>query len=283
MTDSGCYICGCVRNCAAYLPRVFENIRNISTIFATTTIIIAYDESSDNSFAILQEFASQFPNLIILQNRNPMSRIRTENIANARNSILDEIRRIDCSDSSYNFFIMMDMDDVCASPINVSVLSRYLSDSEVVRWDSLSFNRAEYYDIWALSIAPYLISCWHWNNNPMVQFMNRDVVVTMNNLVSNKLANLKQDELLECFSAFNGFAIYKLSHFLDCRYDYNIFSNLKLIPVSLIQHNITVLGKPFYTYFVEDCEHRHFHFQSIVQHRSKIRISPLLLWETSSS
>ena len=283
----GCYIGGCVRNCAAHLPSVFANIRAMSSAFSECTIIIAYDESTDGSLAILRGFVAQFPRMTILINSKPLSRMRTENIANARNSILGEINRQELvrqelvrQELVYKYFIMMDMDDVCASPINTSVLSRYLGAGEVDRWDSLSFNRPGYYDIWALSLDPYLISCWHWDPNPVPpsHFGSREVTTIMGKYVIDRLAALRDDELLECYSAFNGFAIYKLSHFSEGSYDHNFLSSLKLIPSQLIQQNMAVLGRQFNMYSIEDCEHRYFHFQAIVSRQARIRISPCRLF-----
>jgi len=284
--QSGCYICGCARNCAQYLRPVFENVKKTGGLFSEYTVIIAYDDSSDNTLAILNELRGTINNkgcgnMIILQDTRPTSRMRTENIAAARNSIIRKIRELQCGRGTgveYKYFIMMDLDDVCAKPINTAVLRGYFEESQLAKWDSLSFNLADYYDIWALSVGPYVLSCWHWNNNPMYQFMNRDIVVIMTEYVVGRLKALPADELLECYSAFNGFAVYKLSHFLDCSYDHNMFNSLKFVPQELIQANMAALGRPFYTYFEQDCEHRHFHFEAMMRNRAKIRISPLMIF-----
>lgn len=281
MTEYGCYIGGCVRNCSKYLPKVFENIKLVGGLFSSYTVIIAYDESSDESLQTLKEMKSQIPNLIIIQNKTPLTNMRAANIGNARNLILKRIRKLQnavADGLEYKYMIMIDMDDVCETPIDISVLSRYLIPTELVKWDSLSFNRPEYYDIWALSIDSLVLSCWHWGNNPNFHFSDQDVPIIMRKYVTNKLNSLKSDDLLECYSAFNGFAIYKLSHFLECVYDANFVTNMKLIPQQMVHDNMTFLNRPFYTYFMEDCEHRHFHIQAMITHGALNRISPLILF-----
>ena len=281
--QSGCYICGCARNCAQYLNSVFANIKKTGQLFLDYTVIIAYDDSTDNTLTILKSLRETYniPKMFILQDTNPSSRMRTENIAAARNSIINKIRLLQSASVisiDYKYFIMLDLDDVCAKPINTAVLREQFEESRLLQWDSISFNLSDYYDIWALSIGPYVISCWHWNNNPIYQFSNRDVVNIMTEYITRRLKSLRSDELLECYSAFNGFAIYKISHFLDCSYDHSFVSNLKCIPSDIIQGNMSVLKRQFYTYFTEDCEHRFFHFTAMMRNKAKIRISPLMIF-----
>ena len=56
MIHGKCCICGTVKNCGSYLEKVFKNIETIGAQFDDYKIIIAYDNSIDNSLQILQEF-----------------------------------------------------------------------------------------------------------------------------------------------------------------------------------------------------------------------------------
>lgn len=276
-----CYICGCVLNCKKYLINIFNNIFIIGKLFNNYKIIIAYDESNDESLNILLDYQKKYGNIQIIMNKNEKSLYKTENIKNARNSILNFIKS-DVDNELYSFFIMMDFDDVCEKEININVLEKYLYNNN---WDSLSFNRYNYYDIWALSIEPFISSCWHWS---VKQSDSLYVTNIMKNYIKNKLESLKENELLECYSAFNGFAIYRTEKFINCVYNNNIFNSLGKIPINLIQNNIdklndiTAKNNSLHIYFLEDCEHRSFHLDAMFNYGARNRISPLYLFDDSS-
>ena len=48
-----CCICGPVKNCGSYLNKVLENIEKIGSLFNDYTILIYYDQSTDNTLQIL--------------------------------------------------------------------------------------------------------------------------------------------------------------------------------------------------------------------------------------
>lgn len=300
MKNNFYYICGCVRNCEEYLPKVFKNIKSISSLFDQNKykIVIAYDKSSDKSLDILHSFKQELSDKlhIIYGDEKTRTSIRTMNISNARNSILEFIRneeKIEKLEKLETYMIMMDCDDVCSKKINLNVLKTVLlkQNSE---WDSVSFNLDVYYDIWALSIQPFLFSCWHFGDTNIKE--SQYVVNTMYKFITDKLSE-KKDNLVECFSAFNGFAIYKLDKFIDCKYDWNINNIVQLLnsyDKSLLIKNQVFLRKKI-KYIsdnmeecmrdnsvvkkIEDCEHRHFHMQAIFKNNARIRISTLKLFE----
>ena len=88
-----CIICGCIKDGAEYIENIFKNIEKIQSLFNETKIIIAYDISKDNTLEILEKLQKKF-DLTILINKNPLSNVRTINIENARNSILNVIYKI---------------------------------------------------------------------------------------------------------------------------------------------------------------------------------------------
>lgn len=258
-----CFIGGCVYNCGKHLKNVIEKIFQICSVFDEYTIIMAYDHSQDNSLEILNQYKST--NFHILINTNPKSHIRTQNICNARNAILNKIREL--HNEKWEYFMMIDMDDVCDYEVNMSGLHNVLSRND---WDSISFNRDTYYDIWALSIEPYLFSCWNWTNT----------IKTINSIsvyIRDKLDKLKENELLEVRSAFNGCAFYRCSKFLNCSYDWTTCR--KFITNDELKRNIEATGEqPFIRQYNDDCEHRHFHMEAIHKNNAKIRITPLKLF-----
>jgi len=268
-TINNCYIGGCVLNCAPYLDKVFENIALIGQSFDKYKIIISYDHSSDNSLEIINRYKSTLPIEIII-NQNPVTDIREQNIANARNKILDWIRND--NDDSYNYFIMIDMDDVSEPLIqeNLYVIGDYLRRDD---WDALSFNRVVYYDLFALSIVPYIFSNWK----------NVNVYENLFQFIKKRIAGLKPDQLLVCHSAFNGFAIYRKNIFIHCHYSCDIKDSIDLVDPFLLDKNMKFANINENLYLTSqddsvDCEHRSFHLQAIRDYGARIRISPYMLF-----
>lgn len=262
---SKCFIGGCAKNCAKYIEKVFENIKQIETLFDEIHIIIAYDESKDNTLELLETQNQNFNNFDLIINTKPLTNIRTENISNARNLVLDKIKELYTPE--WKYFIMIDCDDVCTFPMNLDVLKSNLTKST---WDALSFNREYYYDTWALSYDPYIFSCWNWPNG-------NQVVEQMTSTLQKKLSKLKSDELFPCYSAFNGFGVYRTSKFLNCVYDWK--TPVNLISKEQLDKNIKAVGtNPFIRPNNDDCEHRSFHLQAITKNKANIMISPEYLF-----
>ena len=269
----------CVRNCDSYLPAVFANIQKIAELFNDFQIIVSYDISQDKSLKTLCEIKKQIgPRMDILINREPLTHLRTQNIANARNRILDYIR--EKSDSSFEYFIMIDMDNVNAGNMNINVLRTIVErerQTNPLPWDALSFNRTIYYDAWALSVEPFLFSCWHFQNG------GSNVALYRQN-IGKKLDEMKDipDSVLPCVSAFNGFGIYRTSIFLDkdfvIRYEGTIAKTMEIMPKEWIIETSRVLGQSVNMNREDDCEHRYFHMRATQLNGARICISPLLLF-----
>jgi hypothetical protein len=267
-----CCICGPVKNCAIYLPKIFENIEKIGSLFDDYKIIIFYDKSNDNTLNILKEYQIKNPRLLFYVNEIPISIFRTHRIAYARNNCLQFVKN---NKDKYPYFIMMDLDDVNAKKINIEPLKESLLRHD---WDGLSFNTyPHYYDIWALSIWPYCFSYNHF-------YFNFQYHKIIRNYVMKKLLNLKKDQLLPCISSFNGFSIYKTNKFLTSYYDGKVRSDL--FPKNLIQVHSSAQksrGLVYRNYGhingkFEDCEHRSFHQMARINSGAKILISPQILF-----
>lgn len=258
-----CVICGTVRNCAKYLKNVFINMKRIGSLFEKFHIVICYDNSHDNSLLLINEFANNNPNVIVHINTEPLSKDRTANLSKARNTYLDIIREqfID-----YDYFIVMDCDDVCASPIQLKTLKYHLSQTD--RWDGLTFNKRSYYDIWALSINPFYVNChWFYNYN----FYTKHI--------TNLLKKCSSTNYVSCLSSFNGFAIYKTSYFINGKYTDKTIDNLKYIPKNKIRYNLKLMDnklKP--KLIIVDCEHKVFHYDAVLKNKARLKITPNILF-----
>lgn len=263
MILSNCCICGTVRNCAPYLEKVLQNIEIIGSIFIQYKIIIAYDESIDDSLEILQKYKNTHPdNFILYIGNEPLTPFRVENIARARNKILDIIKT---SFSHYDYFIMIDCDEVCCKNVNLDVLIYYLENN--YEWDALTFNKNPYYDLWAFSKYPYVFSCFHFKDWK-----------AWGRYIEKIIQETPSKTLIPCLSAFNGFGIYKTNKFINCYYDHK--PRLDLIPEHLIQENIKLSGPILLKgkAALIDCEHRSFHLMAINYNNAKIRIAPEILF-----
>jgi len=278
MTMSNCessrvFICGTVRNCEKFLEAAFNNIKKVTELFADFHIIMAFDESTDNTLLVLNQYKQDFgEKMDILVNTNPLSIHRTENISNARNACLNKMRDIVQSGFAADYFVMMDMDDVCSGSMNIDVLKRAMNKSE--QWESVSFNRHGYYDLWALSIDSYIYSYAGWETAWIV-------AETMRTYIIDKLSKIPADEFAECRSAFNGFAVYKTSVFLDCHYDWRMPK--QYMTLSELEENQRLVNmNSKYPLDVQtdepDCEHRAFHMMATAKHGARIRITPECLF-----
>lgn len=259
-----CIICGCIKNCEQYIEKVFENIVKIQKLFGKTKIIMSFDISSDLSLKKLCELKNKFDIEIII-NKDPVTKERTVNIERARNKMIDLIYE---KYSNFDYFIMIDMDDVSAKPIYIESLVHGLSKKE--EWDALFFNNQNYYDFWALCMDDFQYSLWH-SSNP------KFLINEMNRVLKNKFNKININEFLTCNSAFGGFGIYKIARFINCRYrskvDISLF-NPQNIRNIYTKYNIRyAINNNIY-----DCEHRYFHLNAIKTNNVRLKISKKFLF-----
>ena len=256
---TSCLICGCVKNCEKYLDNVFKNIEQIQKLFHKSKIIISFDISNDFTLKRLIELKQNF-DIDIIINKDPPTNIRTVNIERARNKIINKIYT---DYNNYDYFIMIDMDDVSSKPINIEVLQESLSEDKVNIWDGLFFNNQNYYDFWALNFKDFQYSCWHSNNvKKLINLMNKEF---------KQESKDKDKEFIECQSAFGGFGIYKVNKFKNCYYrsliDLTLINNISIQNIE-IDYNIKYIINPN----IFDCEHRYFHLNAIRNNKVKLFI-----------
>lgn len=213
-------LCFCVRNCAQYLSKIFENIESVKKLDNINVYaIFVHDNCTDNSSAILNIYRIKNPTNVIvksIRNNNPARTIR---IAKARNACLDVVYN-ELKDIKYH--IMIDADDVCAKNWNIKLLNDYLHNFDNDDWDTISFNRDKYYDIWALLFDKFRHHCWGFQRD-----QGGIIVRAMKKIISQKLSLCKSNSL-EVLSAFNGFAIYNTLRFKGFTYDGSIKNTLPL-------------------------------------------------------
>ena len=270
------YICGCAYNVEPFLNKVLKNIQTLCESFDDYYIIISYDDSEDNTLELLEQFMLKHPGKMkIVQGNKELGNIRTQNIANARNKILDTIKEIKLD--NFDYFIMMDMDEVNSEKMNSSVINGIIDserNEEPLPWDSLSFNRVIYYDLWALSIEPYTFSCNHYNN---VRKVKHRMVQHVKDAMGRAILKDPINGLVPCISAFNGFAIYRTQKFINVKYEWNVHKTLTIYPKCIIdQMSRAICEQPMNRH--DDCEHRYFHIRASQLNNARICISPTCLF-----
>ena len=288
---SACYFCGCAKDCAQYIPKVVENIHKLGEVFDEYSICIYFDTTEIKNDPTLRALIIEKINankrgikMEIIKNNLPLTKVRTQNIAKGRNILIEYVEEVNII-NNWKYFIMIDMDNVNAIKVNPEVLKMYLSSPEdnncEIEWDSLSFNRTDYYDLWALSIEPFVYSIWHWSPNPraLLPILSKYIITRL-----NEIKKKGTNELLPCISAFNGCAIYKCDSFKGIRYKWHIDS-IKF-PSEMIYRQCNISNGQLITTYSpnptvndSDCEHRSFHYSAIKNRNAKIMISPLCVFE----
>jgi len=110
------------------------------------------------------------------------------------------------------------------------------------------------------------------NSNYIVDYIKSDI--------QNKLYNL-QGDYYQVYSAFNGFAIYKLEKFKNCEYngEYKYLFNGEKINdmlnyLYIINKNTRIYRKKLQIIDIkENCEHTNFHIEAMCKNNAKILIS----------
>ena len=263
-----CFFCGTIRNCSKHLNEVYNNVMEMASVFDDYKILLYYDVSSDDTLNKLQYYASINPRFFFYENTEPLDEFRTFRLAKGRNYLINELNK---EEGKYPYFIMLDWDDVSCGKVNIPLLRNSLIRNN--EWDALSFwnSNKYYYDIWALSIKPYVLSCYEFDKG----------YYTYMNYITN-LRKASNGKYIPCYSAFGGLSIYKTVMFSNCIYDGKkdfsyIPKKLVLDQINMDKRNFTPIRKNIndsYYQNVEDCEHRFFHFNAILKNNARIRISP---------
>ena len=194
-------------------------------------------------------------------------------IAKARNVCLDIVyNKLD----NISFHIMIDSDNVCSSKWNIDIINKYLNNFDGDNWDSISFNKDRYYDIWALLYDDFKHHSWGYKGynkaHEVVDIMATDIVEKLKTSESNSI---------EVYSAFNGFAIYKTERFNGFYYD-GLYKNFKSLVTDIERKKTLEILKKKYNLDVEIkeakecCEHLFYNLSAYKKGR-KNKISKFIV------
>ena len=267
-------LCFCVRNCERFLPLIFKNIENLKTLNFNFYPIFIIDNCIDNSYQLIDLYKKKYNTNIIIKKIENNSNLRTVRIAKARNECINIIYN-QLSDISYHF--MIDSDEVNISKWNLEVINNYLTNFDNDDWDCISFNRNNYYDIWALLFDNFKHHCWGFGKD------SREVILALQKIIKNKL-DCSDSNSIEVISAFNGFGIYKTNKFKEFYYN-GLYKNFKNLVTDKERNNTIEELKKFNLNICIDenygknpvnplscCEHLFYHLSAFKKGR-KIKIS----------
>ena len=261
--------CLCVRDCGKHLPRVFANLDRLGERYPLRCIII-YDNCTDNSAELIRQYqASRDYEVYAEEIENPF-RHRPVRIAKARNRCL-EILYGPFGGADYH--IMLDTDEVNAHAWNMQVLDRYLQNLDADDWDAVSFNRPDYYDVWALTFDQFRYNCWGFGDH------SRQVIQYMQKCITEKLKNSDQPTV-PVYSAFNGLAIHKTRRFENIHYDGHYASIEPFLKseetLALLEHLKQAVNKDIQLkrlWKVPYCEHVYYYWTAAKQNDCVIKVS----------
>ncbi len=258
---------------------IFSNLVKIykSNVFSRLRFTFVYeyrDDTLDYIAPVIRSFTNLVPNATVdvIPNTRPWEPVRQRNIGHARNTFLDHLRGLRTTGVTFSHFAFMDFNDyACIGPIDTDVLRGAMHIQD--QWDSVSFLReAGYYDMWALSFAPYVHSFFHFKRG-WGEVLSR-MRYAFDRFITHAI--MRGDELLPVLSAFNGFAIYRCAVYLSdqeplIRYTDDI--QTAYYPPGMLNEQSSLVesepdGRPN-----DDCEHRYFHIVSMqAPHNARIFI-----------
>ena len=252
--DKKIVIAGCAQTIAPYIASIFKNMYMITKLFKEYKIIIFENNSTDDTHQLLSHYQKKDSNCILLSEKKlPIpSRFHAHRVAYCRNKLLERIHE---SFGEYDYMVMMDMDDVCASLLQIVHFKNIFKNST---WDAVSFNKSPYYDLWALRYTPFHHNFRNLSNNPKRYNYYRHC------LEEDIAKRLKKKSMISVLSAFGGFAIYKIPKIKNCKYD----ARNRDIFISRI-------------YYAEDCEHVAFHHQMREKNDARIFLSSSILFPSN--
>ena len=212
-------ITGVARDCAAHLPGVLQNLGRFAAAYHAASFVFVISDSKDDTRAILERWLANGRRGRVIDLGALEERLtkRTERIAFARNTGLDEIAR--GPHAGHDHLVVADLDDVLAQPVDSDAFSRAAAwlDADPARVGVTANAMPRYYDVWALRHERWCPNdCWHpiWGRPPDETFEAAKFreVFTRQIMIPPSLPPIAVS------SAFGGLGIYRLPAALAARY-----------------------------------------------------------------
>jgi len=223
-------ICGVLKNCDKLLSNNIKLSIETGKIFKKYKIVIYENNSVDKTKFILQQYnhnenikviSEDFTDEYIRKNskvwhyteKNGINKpCKIEQITNARNKVLEEIRKPEYSDYTYVIWIDMNSNGWILNGIIDSFIKKSFWD--VIYANGLTYSSRKYYDKYSFRdlyylFGPEIVGEYFWNTNKELNFLN-------------------EQGLVPVFSAFGGIGIFKKNIFDSRNYECIVNNSVKV-------------------------------------------------------
>ncbi len=204
-TNETVIIVGIVRNIAGTITKDIQRLTAAFAYFKYIDWFLVESGSTDTSKAALAEISIENSDFKFTELQYDESLTRTENMALARNTYLDYLRK-DNMFKNYKYIVIADFNNL-NNKINLKAVE---SCFEKTSWDVVTANQSgRYYDAWALRHPLWSPNdCWeqHAFFRKYTKFPERAITYSLR---SRMLRIPLDSEWIKVESAFGGLAIYK--------------------------------------------------------------------------
>jgi hypothetical protein len=210
-------ITGIVKDVATTLMSDIERLSMAFSRFSEISWFLVESNSTDKSLEILSKLSLEMSNFhyVSIEPRKDPKKSRTEDLAEARNRYVEEVKQ-NPQFSSLEYVVISDFNNLNRSLSKPAVDSCFEAE---VDWDVCCANQSgKYYDIWALRHPLWSPNdCWDSH-----AFFRKHTFVPETSLriaVNSRMLRIKKSsDWIEVDSAFGGLAIYKKSVILNAFY-----------------------------------------------------------------
>ncbi len=203
-----------IQNCSQYLPISLDNVERMSRLASDVAYVFIENDSTDNTKNDLKQWGqgrSNF-NLINLDGLRDEAPIRTVRLEFLRNTCVEIIKANELM-RSFDFLIVLDMDDVGASPLNMDEVSNAIQflGASPQRAAAFANQQGGYYDVWALR-HPELCpgDAWEEVLDYVLKNKTSDEYAYSETMEKRIVSFDVNSPPIEVDSAFGGLGIYKM-------------------------------------------------------------------------
>lgn len=261
------YVVGLCQDITPYQSALETNIRKLTDTFADYRIVLF---AGDASLPSLTSWKAREERLLVLPENQSGYDGKTSMMVHARNKLRDTVTEVHSARGGAHggnathpeeaFVVVMDLDDANKLEFNATVFTEAMRHSS--EWDVLTFNRRNYYDIWALRHAHLDVNIWTFGDD------SRTLMGIAKRDLARQLASTSAQgrRFMPVLSAFAGLGVYRLRVMQGCQYSQA--SEAYAPAMWLSRKGKTVYGPQ------GECEHVPFHACLRAKHGARIVISP---------
>jgi hypothetical protein len=205
MINKRLIISGTCKNGENHLPKIFENIKFISTLFKETRCVFSESDSTDKTFELMKNFNSVIPtDAVSLGSLSHTLPYRVQRIVAGRSAYLDIV---ESKYSDFDLLLCLDLDEVNIEPITEEAITSCFKFDE---WDMMTANHGhKYYDLWALRHPIWMpFDCWEmYHHHP--KFFTKEYAY--NFFIGSRFIHIDENlPFIQVYSAFGGAAFIKI-------------------------------------------------------------------------